>query len=56
MQQETKKKDPFTVGLSPDLTYINIKIKDVAECSRPPVQNNIHAAVQKYLNKVTRRN
>ena len=55
MEHRGKKKDSFTVGLSPDLTYINIKIKDVAECSRPSVQKDIHAAVQNYLNKVTRR-
>ena len=54
MERQGKKKDSFTVGLSPDLTHINIKIKDVAECSRPSVQKDIHAAVQNCLNKVTR--
>ena len=55
MEHQGKKKDSFTVGLSPDLTYINIKIKDVAECNRPSVQKDIHAAVQRYLNKITNR-
>jgi len=50
-----KKKDSFTVGLSPDLTHINIKIKDVAECSRSSVQKDIHSAVQNCLNKITKR-
>jgi hypothetical protein len=55
MQHQGKKKDSFTVGLSPDLTNIHVKIKDVAECSRPSVQKDIHAAVQRYLNKATNR-
>jgi hypothetical protein len=55
MQHQGKKKDSFTVGLSPDLTNIHVKIKDVAECGRPSVQKDIHAAVQRYLNKATNR-
>ena len=54
MTEERKKKEAFTVGMSPDMTHINIKIKDVAECSRPSVQKNIHSAVQRYINKITR--
>jgi hypothetical protein len=50
-----KKKDSFTVGVSPDLTHINIKIKDVAECSRSSVQKDIHSAVQNCLDKITKR-
>lgn len=55
MEHQGKKKDSFTVGLSPDFTHINIKIKDIAECSRPSVQKDIHSAVQNLLNKITKR-
>lgn len=55
MEHKGKAKDSFTVGVSPDLTVINIKVKNVAECSRPSVQKDIHAAVQRYLNKITDR-
>lgn len=54
MQHVGKKKGSFTVGVSPNLTIINIKINDVAECNRPSVQKDIHALVQHYLNKITR--
>ena len=47
-----KAKNAFTVGLSPDMRTLNVKLLDFAEVSRPSVQKDIHLAVTAHLRRI----
>lgn len=47
-----KSKNAFTVGLSPDMRTLNVKILDWDAVCRPSTQKDIHAAVTQHLNRI----
>ena len=47
-----KAKNAFTVGLSPDMRMLNIKIQDFEAMCRSSVRKEVHAAVTHHLNRI----
>jgi hypothetical protein len=47
-----KAKNAFTVGLSPDMRTLNIKILDFEAMCRPSTRKDVHEAVVQHLNRI----
>ena len=47
-----KAKNAFTVGLSPDMRTLNVKILDFEAMCRPSTQKDVHEAVTQHLNRI----
>lgn len=47
-----KAKNAFTVGLSPDMRTLNVKILDFEAVCRPSTQKDVHEAVTQHLNRI----